>query len=179
MAADSPKRHAIHMSKKVRPGRIYLDYLRNDLTSTAVAPLSPRARADAPISMPLTWWQVTANLDPARYTLRTVPSLLRKSKPWADYCEAERPLAEAIERLGTRRACSPLSGCLAPRTASPMARAGMARPCFAGVPTSGRAVHTGQIPRPQWRFDMYVRSLGSISRAAANPLNARHPLLVE
>ncbi len=104
MAAASPKRYTINMSKKVRPGRIYLDYLRNDLTSTAVAPLSPRARPGAPVSMPITWSQVNAKLDPARYTLRTVPSLLRKSKAWAEYCDSERPLAEAIERLGAARA---------------------------------------------------------------------------
>ena len=67
--------------------------------STAVAPLSPRARPGAPVSMPLTWAQVKAGLDPARFTLRTVPALLAKTKAWTDYCDAERPLAAAIRRL--------------------------------------------------------------------------------
>jgi bifunctional non-homologous end joining protein LigD len=50
--------------------------------------------------MPLTWPQVKAGLDPARYTLRTAPKLLAGSRAWDGYDEAERPLAEAIRRLG-------------------------------------------------------------------------------
>ncbi len=66
-------------------GRIFLDYLRNDRTSTAVAVPSPRARAGAPISMPIHWKEVKATLDPARYTVRTGAGRLAKSKPWEDY----------------------------------------------------------------------------------------------
>ncbi len=99
MARAAPQRYVINMAKKVRTGKIFLDYLRNDRMATAVAPLSPRARPGAPVSMPLTWAQVKADLDPGRFTIRTVPSLLQKMRAWADYSESERPLEEAIQRL--------------------------------------------------------------------------------
>ncbi|MDB5479893.1 MAG: uncharacterized protein JWO83_946 [Caulobacteraceae bacterium] len=99
MAADAPERFLTTMAKKDRGGRIFLDYLRNDRMATAVAPLSPRGREGAPVSMPLTWSQVKAGLDPAKYHIRSVPALVRKMTAWEDYCEGERPLASAIARL--------------------------------------------------------------------------------
>jgi bifunctional non-homologous end joining protein LigD len=100
MAADAPDRYLINMAKKAREGRIFLDYLRNDRMATAVAPLSPRGRAGAPVSMPLTWPQVKKGLDPQRYTIRSVPALMAKLAAWEEYCDGERPLAPAIKRLG-------------------------------------------------------------------------------
>jgi bifunctional non-homologous end joining protein LigD len=103
MAQDSPRRYLTKMTKKLRGGRIFLDYMRNDRMATAVAPLSPRARAGATVSMPLNWTQVRHGLDPQRFTLRTAAALLEHNKPWQDYCNAERPLEAAIERLVGRR----------------------------------------------------------------------------
>lgn len=99
MAADSPRHYLTTMAKKDRTGRIYLDYLRNDRTSTAVSLLSTRARAGAPVSMPLDWPEVKAGLDPLRFSIRTAPGLLAKAKVWQDYADAERPLKNAIKRL--------------------------------------------------------------------------------
>ncbi len=100
IAADSPDRYLITMAKKDRTGRIFLDYLRNDRMSTAVAPFSPRAREGATVSMPLNWSQVKVGLDPAKYTIRTVPPLLAKMTAWEDYADSERSLENAIKRLG-------------------------------------------------------------------------------
>jgi bifunctional non-homologous end joining protein LigD len=99
MARDNPSLYLIKMSKSLRDGRIFLDYLRNDRMATAVAPLSPRARSGATVSMPLAWPQVKADLDPRRFTIRTVPALLAKSTAWKDYCDGLRPLEHAIKQL--------------------------------------------------------------------------------
>ena len=50
--------------------------------------------------MPLTWAQLKPDLDPKRFTVRSVPALLRKTKGLGDYCDGIRALADAIRRLG-------------------------------------------------------------------------------
>jgi bifunctional non-homologous end joining protein LigD len=102
MANDDPERYLLNMAKKLRKGKIFLDYLRNDRMATAVAALSPRARASATVSMPLTWAQVRNDLDPTRFTVRTVPALLTKSKAWEGYDKAAASIKPAIKKLGAK-----------------------------------------------------------------------------
>jgi len=99
MAADSPERFLTTMAKKDRGGRIFLDYLRNDRMATAVAPLSPRARPGATVSMPLLWTQLRSGLDPSRFTVRSAPALLARDNPWQDYTSSAQSLRAAIRRL--------------------------------------------------------------------------------
>jgi bifunctional non-homologous end joining protein LigD len=99
MANDDPERYLLNMSKKLRKGKIFLDYLRNDRLSTAVAVLSPRAREGATVSMPLTWAQVRGDLDPRKYTVRTVPALLAKTKAWDGYDDAAVSIKPAMKKL--------------------------------------------------------------------------------
>jgi bifunctional non-homologous end joining protein LigD len=96
MAADAPERYLTKISKAERAGRIFIDYLRNDPTSTAVAPYSTRSRLGAPVAMPLTWCQVKPGLDPCDYLLKTVPALLAKQKsdPWAEMLDVRQRLPD-------------------------------------------------------------------------------------
>lgn len=103
MADDDPERYLLNMSKKRRNGKIFLDYLRNDRMSTAVGPLSPRARDGATVSMPVSWAQVKGDLDPKRYTVRTVPSLLARSKAWDGYDDAAASIKAAAKKLATKK----------------------------------------------------------------------------
>ncbi len=102
-AADSPDRYVVNMAKRVRMGRIFLDYLRNDRLATAVGVLSPRARPGAPVSLPIAWEQATTKLDPSRFSIRTAPALIAKAAFWPGYSEAAAPLEDAIKKLARRR----------------------------------------------------------------------------
>ncbi len=80
-----PKRFIASTTRKApRTGRILIDWLRNGLGSTAIASYSPRARAGAPVATPLAWREVAAGLDPAAFTIETIPARLAKRRrdPW-------------------------------------------------------------------------------------------------
>lgn len=92
MSAAQPQRYLPRISKAERRGRIFIDYLRNDPTSTAVAPYSTRARAGAPVAMPLAWDDVDDKLDPAAFNLRTVPQHAGRADPWAEITRVRQRL---------------------------------------------------------------------------------------
>ena len=97
MEAEFPDRFVASVPKARREGRILVDWLRNGLGSTAIGSFSPRARAGAPVATPVTWKEVTPKLDPASFTLLTIPKRLAKLKadPWEGFAAAAQPIPGA------------------------------------------------------------------------------------
>ncbi|HYE07521.1 MAG TPA: non-homologous end-joining DNA ligase [Planctomycetota bacterium] len=94
--AHQPERFTTAFAKAKRPGRILIDYKRNNRTATAVSAFSLRARPGAPVSVPLSWAQVTRGLRPETYTLATVPARMRRQKtdPWKGYWTTRQRLED-------------------------------------------------------------------------------------
>src|ERR1051325_8082367 len=59
-----------------RPGKIFLDYLRNGRGASAIVPYSTRARPGAPVSVPLTWDALSPHIRSDHYTVRNLPKRL-------------------------------------------------------------------------------------------------------
>jgi bifunctional non-homologous end joining protein LigD len=96
MAADAPEKYLTKVSKAERVGRIFIDYLRNDPTSTAVAPYSTRSRPGAPVATPLRWDELGPGLDPKAFDIRTVPGRIarQRSDPWEKMFEVRQTLPD-------------------------------------------------------------------------------------
>jgi bifunctional non-homologous end joining protein LigD len=87
-----------------RGGRVYLDYLQNGAGKTIAAPYAVRPRPGAPVSTPLRWSEVGGALDPARFTIRTVPARARRLRadPALAVLRGSPDLARALARLRER-----------------------------------------------------------------------------
>jgi bifunctional non-homologous end joining protein LigD len=85
---------------RTRGGKVYVDYGQNGPGQTIVAPLSVRPLPGAPVSCPLRWEEVTPELDPARFTIRTAPARLEKrGDPMTPVLGAVIDIAAALGRL--------------------------------------------------------------------------------
>jgi bifunctional non-homologous end joining protein LigD len=80
LAAEHPDRYLSRAAKAARKGRIFIDWLRNSRGATAVAPWSPRARAEAGVSVPVSWRSINKITSGDQYRLGRVPA----GDPWRD-----------------------------------------------------------------------------------------------
>jgi bifunctional non-homologous end joining protein LigD len=97
MAADEPDRYLAKMTKSLRKGKIFIDYLRNSLEQTSVAAYSTRARAGAPVSVPVTWDELGRTKGGNQYTVLNLGKRLGslKQDPWKDIGRLKQKLPDA------------------------------------------------------------------------------------
>jgi bifunctional non-homologous end joining protein LigD len=89
------------ISKGKRTGKIFVDYLRNSETASAVAAFSPRARPNAGVSVPLSWDELDLGEDiRPRFTVQNVPKRLAalKKDPWADYWKTRQSITARMKK---------------------------------------------------------------------------------
>ncbi len=79
LAATEPERFTIALPKKERRGRIFLDFLRNQRTATAIMPYSARARPGMPVAAPVEWDELAAIESAGAFTLGDVETLMRRA----------------------------------------------------------------------------------------------------
>jgi bifunctional non-homologous end joining protein LigD len=95
LVEGDPDRFTARMAKAARPGKVFVDYLRNAHGATAVAAYSTRARPGAPVAVPVTWEELATGLDPLAFDTVSVPLrvlLARDTDPWTGYEDARAEL---------------------------------------------------------------------------------------
>jgi len=106
MARTIPARFTDNMSKRVRKGKVYIDYLRNGRGATAVAAYSTRAKPRAPLSAPLAWDELTPSLRSDQFTVHNIEERLSElaKDPWDGYEMVQQHVTTSMMTgLGTHR----------------------------------------------------------------------------
>ncbi len=101
VARQLPELASVARLPRSRAGKVYIDALQNGYGKLLVAPFSVRPLPGAPVSMPLGWREVSARLDPRRFTIETAPARIRRWRkdPLAAVLEQRPDLLTALERL--------------------------------------------------------------------------------
>lgn len=88
-----------------RGGKVYIDFVQNGHGRTIVAPFSARPLPGATVSCPLRWEEVSSRLDPATFTIKTVPERFKKVRdPLLPVLMGSVDMAGAITRIEKRLA---------------------------------------------------------------------------
>ena len=103
MQRQLPRTTSVVRSPSQRQNRVYLDFLQNRRGQTLAAAYSVRPAPGATVSTPLRWREVKTGLDPAKFTIRTVPARVEKTGDlWAPVLGPGIDLSECLDRLARR-----------------------------------------------------------------------------
>jgi bifunctional non-homologous end joining protein LigD len=102
-----PEISTIARPLRSRGGKVYIDFGQNGRGQTIVAPFSARPLPGAPVSCPLHWEEITAKLDPRRFTIKTAPPRFAKlGDPLAPVLAGRIDVAATLRRLEHRAPAS-------------------------------------------------------------------------
>ena len=96
LARQEPKRFVANMSKRQRTGRIFIDWLRNKKTATAILPWSLRARPGATVATPLSWKTLASVGSASAFDIRNA---LDVKDDWRGFFETAQTIAPGGARL--------------------------------------------------------------------------------
>ena len=98
LVKEAPDLYVATMSKAKRDGKIFIDYLRNARSATAVCAYSTRARPSAPVSVPISWEELSHDVRGDCFTIRNVPQRLARLRDdlWNDYESSRRRIPAAL-----------------------------------------------------------------------------------
>jgi len=100
IAERNPDQFIASASKAKRKGRIFIDWLRNERGATAVAPYSPRAKAEASVATPVAWSELSRIEGANVFTIPIVlQRLKRKTDPWSDYFSVRQRISREALRF--------------------------------------------------------------------------------
>lgn len=80
LSLSAPDRFTANMSKAKRTGKIFIDWLRNQRGATAVVPFSARARAGAPVAVPIAWDELAGFEDAHPFAIGDAGALLERTR---------------------------------------------------------------------------------------------------
>ncbi len=91
-----PTLATLDIRKDKRGNKVFIDILRNQQGSTAVAPYAIRAKANAPIATPIDWSLVEdTTLHPQQFTLENIFNQLEPD-PWKEFFNSKQTLTKKL-----------------------------------------------------------------------------------
>jgi bifunctional non-homologous end joining protein LigD len=96
VAQSDPANFTAALPKVQRKGRIFVDYLRNQLGATAVMPYAVRARPEAPVAAPISWKEMETIDTPSHFHIGDAAELVKRasSKALAGWGRATQVLPD-------------------------------------------------------------------------------------
>lgn len=96
LAEEFPDWFTANMSKAKRKGKLFIDYLRNERGSTAIAPWSSRSRQGAPAAVPVSWDELAEVKAANQFDLMAAAERAKGPDPWKGYFDSRQVISKAM-----------------------------------------------------------------------------------